>query len=449
MKYMIDTGLFVRRAWGAVLALAVVAVIVPAQAQLRVDIPRGTVQPLPIAIPEFFGKTPQEIETGRNMANLISADLERSGLFKPIDRRAFIQKVSALRVQPRFGDWRQINAQALVAGSAQAQRDGRLKVEFRLWDVFGEAQLTGLAYFTAPDNWRRVAHIIADEIYKRVTGESGYFDTRVVYISETGPSNRRIKRLTIMDQDGANHRFLTDGRALVLTPRFSPTAQEITYLSYTAGKPRVYLYNIDTGQQEIIGDFPGMTFAPRFSPDGNKVIMSMAQDGNSEIYSMDLRTRRVARLTRHPSIDTSPSYAPDGRRIVFNSDRGGSQQIYVMNATGGSVKRISFDKGRYATPVWSPRGDLIAFTHINKGVFSIGIMRPDGTGERLLANGYLVEGPTWAPNGRVLMFFRETRSNGRNGSSAKLYSIDLTGHNERQIVTPSGGSDPAWSPLVK
>ena len=449
MKYMIDTGLFVRRAWGAVLALAVVAVIVPAQAQLRVDITRGTVQPLPIAIPEFFGKTPQEIETGRNMANLISADLERSGLFKPIDRRAFIQKVSALRVQPRFGDWRQINAQALVAGSAQAQRDGRLKVEFRLWDVFGEAQLTGLAYFTAPDNWRRVAHIIADEIYKRVTGESGYFDTRVVYISETGPSNRRIKRLAIMDQDGANHRFLTDGRALVLTPRFSPTAQEITYLSYTAGKPRVYLYNIDTGQQEIIGDFPGMTFAPRFSPDGNKVIMSMAQDGNSEIYSMDLRTRRVARLTRHPSIDTSPSYAPDGRRIVFNSDRGGSQQIYVMNATGGSVKRISFGKGSYATPVWSPRGDLIAFTHINKGVFSIGIMRPDGTGERLLANGYLVEGPTWAPNGRVLMFFRETRSNGRNGSSAKLYSIDLTGHNERQIVTPSGGSDPAWSPLVK
>jgi len=449
MKYMIDTGPFVRRAWGAVIALAVVAVLAPAQAQLRVDITRGTVQPLPIAIPEFFGKTPQEIETGRNMANLISADLERSGLFKSIDRRAFIQKVSALRVQPRFGDWRQINAQALVAGSAQAQRDGRLKVEFRLWDVFGEAQLTGLAYFTAPDNWRRVAHIIADEIYKRVTGESGYFDTRVVYISETGPSNRRIKRLAIMDQDGANHRFLTDGRALVLTPRFSPTAQEITYLSYAAGKPRVYLYNIDTEKQEIIGDFPGMTFAPRFSPDGNRVIMSMAQDGNSEIYSLDLRNRRVARLTKHPSIDTSPSYAPDGRRIVFNSDRGGSQQIYVMNATGGGVKRISFGTGRYGTPVWSPRGDLIAFTHNNMGVFSIGIMRPDGSGERLLANGYLVEGPTWAPNGRVLMFFRETRSNGRNGSSAKLYSIDLTGHNERQIVTPSGGSDPAWSPLVK
>lgn len=434
----------------AAVVLAPIAVLPPSvQAQLQVDITRGTVEPLPIAIPEFFGKTPQEIETGRNIADLISTDLERSGLFRPIDRRAFIQQVSALQVQPRFGDWRQINAQALVSGSAQAQRDGRLKVEFRLWDVFGGTQMTGLAYFTAPNNWRRVAHIIADEIYKRITGESGYFDTRVVYISESGPADRRIKRLSIMDQDGANHRFLTDGRALVLTPRFSPTAQEITYLSYTAGQPRVYLYNIDTGQQEILGDFPGMTFAPRFSPDGNRVIMSMAKDGNTEVYSMDLRTRRVQRLTRHPAIDTSPSYAPDGRRIVFNSDRGGTQQLYVMNGDGGGVKRISFGSGRYATPVWSPRGDLIAFTKINRGTFSIGVMQPDGKGERILANGFLVEGPTWAPNGRVLMFFREERRRGSGASTARLYSIDLTGHNERQIVTPAGASDPAWSPLVK
>jgi TolB protein len=421
----------------------------PAKAQLQVDITRGTVEPLPIAIPEFFGNTPQEIKAGRNIANLISADLERSGLFRPIDRRAFVQQVSSLKVQPRFGDWRQINAQALVAGNAQAQADGRLRVEFRLWDVFGEAQMTGLAYFTAPDNWRRVAHIIADEIYKRITGESGYFDTRIVYISEAGPANRRIKRLSIMDQDSANHRFLTDGRALVLTPRFSPTAQEITYLSYAAGRPRVYLYNIDTGQQEIIGDFPGMTFAPRFSPDGNKVIMSMAKDGNSEIYTMDLRTRRVQRLTRHPAIDTSPSYAPDGRRIVFNSDRGGSQQLYVMGASGRGVKRISFGAGRYSTPVWSPRGDLIALPKFSSGTFSIGVMLPNGRGERLLANGFLVEGPTWAPNGRILMFFREQPRNGSSGGGAKLYSIDLTGHNERLIVTPAGGSDPAWSPLVK
>ena len=451
MKILCSIGAFARLAGMSISAamIFVFAVAAPAEAQLRVDITRGTVEPMPIAIPEFFGKTPQEIDTGRKMANLISADLERSGLFRPIDRRAFIQKVAALRVKPRFGDWRQINAQALVAGSTQAQRDGRLKVEFRLWDVFGEVQMTGLAYFTAPDNWRRVAHIIADEIYKRITGESGYFDTRVVYISEQGPPNRRIKRLAIMDQDGANHRFLTDGRALVLTPRFSPQAQEITYLSYGTGQPRVYIYNIDTGQQEVLGNFPSMTFAPRFSPDGKKVVMSMAQDGNSEIYSMDLRTRRTARLTRHPSIDTSPSYAPDGRQIVFTSDRGGAQQIYVMNANGGGVKRISFGRGEYSTPVWSPRGDLIAFTRITGGVFSIGVMRPDGLGERLLTDGFHVEGPTWAPNGRVLMYFREERGNGRTGSTSKLYSIDLTGNNERVVAIPGGGSDPAWSPLVK
>jgi TolB protein len=451
MKILCSIGAFARLAGMSISAamIFVVAVAAPAEAQLRVDITRGTVEPMPIAIPEFFGKTPQEMNTGRKMANLISADLERSGLFRPIDRRAFIQKVAALRVKPRFGDWRQINAQALVAGSTQAQRDGRLKVEFRLWDVFGEVQMTGLAYFTAPDNWRRVAHIIADEIYKRITGESGYFDTRVVYISEQGPPNRRIKRLAIMDQDGANHRFLTDGRALVLTPRFSPQAQEITYLSYGTGQPRVYIYNIDTGQQEVLGNFPSMTFAPRFSPDGKKVVMSMAQDGNSEIYSMDLRTRRTARLTRHPSIDTSPSYAPDGRQIVFTSDRGGAQQIYVMNANGGGVKRISFGRGEYSTPVWSPRGDLIAFTRITGGVFSIGVMRPDGSGERLLTDGFHVEGPTWAPNGRVLMYFREERGNGRTGSTSKLYSIDLTGNNERVVAIPGGGSDPAWSPLVK
>jgi len=434
--------------WLAFLVFVFANIYCPVRAELQVDITRGTVKPLPIAIPEFFGKTSQEIKIGRRMADLIASDLGRSGLFRPIDRRAFIQKISELRVQPRFGDWRQINAQALVSGSAQAQSDGRLKVEFRLWDVFGARQMTGLAYFTAPDNWRRVAHIIADEIYKRVTGETGYFDTRIVYISETGPAKRRIKRLAIMDQDGANHRFLTDGRAMVLTPRFSPTEQTITYLSFGSGQPRVYLYKINSRRQELLGDFPGMTFAPRFSPDGNRVIMSMAKDGNSEIYTMEIKTRRVRRLTNQPGIDTSPSYAPDGRRIVFNSDRGGSKQLYVMNADGSGVRRISRGKGRYATPVWSPRGDKIAFTKNHKG-FQIGVMDTAGKGERTLARGFKVEGPTWAPNGRVLMFFRQERRRGLGTGAAKLYSIDLTGYNERQIITPSGASDPAWSPLGK
>src|SRR6266567_2594626 len=382
--------------------------------------------PLPIAIPPFVGGQPNDQQVGRDIAGVISADLERSGLFQPLDARAFIQQISDVQTQPRFGDWRLINAQVLVTGGVEAQPDGRLKVEFRLWDV------------------------IAGAIYKRVTGEDGYFDTRVVYISESGPTTKRIKRLAIMDQDGANHRYLTDGRALVLTPRFSPTRQEITYLSYASGTPRVYLFNIDTGQQEVLGDFPGMTFAPRFSPDGNRVVLSRAQNGVSNLYALDLRTRRPTRLTDSQAIDTSPCFSPDGSKIVFNSDRGGSQQLYLMGADGGGAKRISFGSGKYGTPVWSPRGDLIAFTKIDGGSFFIGVMRPDGSGERLLTRDFLVEGPTWAPNGRVLMYFRQSPTDSRgHGGSTRLHSIDLTGSNQREVITPQDASDPAWSPLLR
>ena len=384
----------------AVLALAVSAAEIPAKAQLKVDITRGQVEPLPIALPDFQGSDSRSAGLGRQVTEVITADLARSGLFRPIEKKAFIQSPADIGIQPRFGDWRLINAQALVNGRAVVSPDGRLTVEFRLWDVFAQQQMIGTRYRTAPDNWRVVAHRIADKIYQRITGESGYFDTRVVYVAETGPADRRIKRLAMMDQDGANHRYLTGGEHLVLTPRFSPTEQEITFLSFVNNRPRVYIYNIDTGQQEILGDFPGMTFAPRFSPDGTKVVMSMARNGNSEIYAMDLRTRQVRRLTNHPAIDTSPSVSPDGKRVVFNSDRSGQQQIYVLDMDQGNARRMSFGEGRYATPVWSPRGDLIAFTKISRGQFSIGVMRPDGTGERILVTDFLVEGPTWAPNGQ-------------------------------------------------
>ena len=434
---------------GFFVAVLCLALSHQARAELSIDITRGSVEPLPIAITDFTGMSQSEQEYGRGIARVIAGDLERSGLFRPLDKRAFIQGNQAMSTLPRFGDWRVIKAQALVQGRAQIVADGRLKVEFRLWDVFAEQQMVGLVYFTVPDNWRRIAHIVSDAIYKRMTGESGYFDTRIVYISETGPQNRRVKRLAIMDQDGENHRFLTDGGALVLTPRFSPTLQEITYLSYYGDVPRAYVFNIDTGRQEVLGDFPGMTFAPRFSADGKQVIMSMAKDGNSEIYTMDLGTRSSKRLTNHSAIDTSPSYSPDGKFITFNSDRGGSQQIYVMDAGGRNVKRISHGKGRYATPVWSPRGDLIAFTKSTGGRFFIGVMRPDGKGERLLAEDFLVEAPTWAPNGRVLMFFRkEPSKKDGSGGKTRLYSIDLTGHNEREVITPLDASDPAWSPLI-
>jgi TolB protein len=415
----------------------------PATAEPVIDITRGVVEPMPIAVPVFGGASPADNQLGAEIARVIAADLERSGLFAPIDERAFIQQGVTSDALPRFQDWRLINAQALVAGSVKPSAGGKYSVEYRLWDVFGGAEMFAQSYNISQDIWRRVAHIIADDIYKRITGEDGYFDTRIVYIAESGPKDNRQKRLAIMDQDGENHQFLTNGADLVLTPRFSPAAQDITYMSYYGNKPRVYLFSISTGQQEVLGDFPGMTFAPRYSPDGNSVIMSLAQNGNTDIYVMDVRTRRSQRLTDHPAIDTSPSYSPDGARIVFNSDRGGEQQLYVMNADGSGVARISKNQGRYATPVWSPRGDLIAFTRIYQGSFYIGVMRPDGSGERMLSQGWLVEGPTWAPNGRVLAFYTQDQ-----GGRTQLHSIDLTGHNERVLKTPMDGSDPAWSPLL-
>ena len=422
----------------------------PAYAELRIDLTRGKVEPLPIAIPAFPGEGPNA-QLGRDVAGVVSNDLQSSGLFRLIDPKSFIQDVST-GGPPRFGDWRQINAQALVSGQVQTQPDGKSRVEFRLWDVFAEKQLAGFAYTTTQKNWRRIAHIIADEIYKRLTGEDGYFDSRIVYIAESGPAQNRIKRLAIMDQDGANNQHLTDGRSLVLTPRFSPSVQEITYLSYAGGTPRVYLYNIDTGQQGSIGDFPGMSFAPRFSPDGNRVLLSRAENGASNVYVMDLRTRHATRLTDGSAIDTSPCFSPDGTKVAFNSDRGGSQQLYVMNADGSGIQRISFGSGKYATPVWSPRGDLIAFTKIggDTGQFSIGVMHPDGSGERILTSDFLVEGPTWAPNGRVLMYFRGSPTDkSGHGGGARLFTIDLTGSNQREVPTPGDASDPAWSPLLR
>ncbi len=429
---------------GALAFLLLVCTAVTARAELRIDITRGQVEPLPVAVTDLFGETSSEADLGRQVAQVVSANLERSGLFRPLDPASFTQGARETLIQPRFPDWRAINAQALVTG--QVRLDGaQLSVEFRLWDVFAEEHLVGLRLSGAEEAWRRIAHKMSDEIYKRLTGETGYFDTRVVYISETGPLDRRVKRLAIMDQDGDNLRFLSNGDHLVLTPRFSPTAQEITYLSYERGIPKVYLRDIDTGEQELLGDFPGMTFAPRFSPDGNSVVMTFAKDGNSELYEMDLRSRRVRKLTNNPAIDTAPSYSPDGRFVAFESDRGGTQQIYVMERQSAEVRRITFGNGRYGTPVWSPRGDLIAFTKSNRGQFSIGVIKPDGTGERILSQDYLVEGPTWAPNGRVLMFFRQSS---RSPDTSELVTIDITGRNERVLFTTTAASDPAWSPLI-
>ena len=424
---------------------------------IEVDITRGNLNPLPIAVSPLFveSKSVKDFQNilkidniGEDISTVVENNLKSSGLFNPLKREAFLQKPDIAHLKPRFEDWSLIKAQALITGEVKYENE-KLRVEFRLWDVLAGKEMMALAFTTVPDNWRRVGHIITDKVYQRLTGEKGYFDTRIIYVSEKGPKTNRVKKLAIMDQDGYNTKYLTLGNELVLTPRFNPTNQMVTYLSYFKNLPRVYLLDIETGVQEVVGDFPGMTFAPRFSPDGKKIIMSFAKDGNSDIYTMDLENRIVEKITNHPSIDTSPSFSPDGKYICFNSDRSGYQQIYVMKSDGTKVKRISFGKGLYGTPVWSPRGDLIAFTKLHKGKFYIGVMRVDGSGERLLTENYYQEAPSWSPNGRVLIFYRETKSDSEGkGFSAKLWSIDLTGYNERLVDTETDASDPSWSSLL-
>jgi TolB protein len=422
----------------ALAALPAAGLVAPAaRAEIEVNVNRGDVQPLPIAIPAFGGAP-----AGTDISGVISANLQRSGLFRPLDPASFVERDLNTAVQPRFPAWKQINAQALVNGQVTVVA-GRLQVDFRLWDVFAEQQLLGLQFTSSPENWRRVAHKISDAVYERLTGEKGYFDTRVVFVAESGGRGKRTKRLAIMDQDGANPSFLTDGSAVVMTPRFSSTSQEITYMELRPEGSKIYLLNLDTTRRESIGDFKGMVFAPRFSPDGGKVAFSVERGGNSDIFVMDLKNRSSARLTADPSIDTSPSFSPDGSRIVFNSDRSGSPQLYVMGADGSNPRRITFAQGRYTTPVWSPTGEFIAFTKQIGSEFHIGVMKPDGSDERILTSSYLDEGPAWAPNGRVLLFSRES-----SGGASKLWSVDVTGRILQPMPYPGAGSDPAWSPLL-
>ena len=422
-----------------VLAAAAAPIATPPRAQVAIDVNQGVLEPLPIAIPSFAGAGPY----GADIARVVAADLERSGYFRVVPGLP----AADVDATPRLASYRAGGAQALVAGRAVVGPDGRLQTAFRLWDTALSEQLGGQEFAATPDNWRRVAHKIADVIYARLTGAQGggYFDTRVVFVAETGPRDRRVKRLAIMDQDGATPQYLTDGSAIVTSPRFSANSQEIVYMAIKGGRSRLYLFNIETGRQETLGEFPGLVYAPRFSPDGQRVVFSAERNGNSDIHVMDLRTRQSRRLTSDPGIDTSPSFSPDGQRIAFNSDRGGNPRLYIMNADGSGQRPIAASGGRYSTPVWAPRGELIAFTRQNGGQFGIGVIRADGTGEKMLTSSYLDEGPTWSPNGRVIMFSRETAA----GGESKLWSVDVSGGNLRPADFPGGATDPAWSPMLK
>lgn len=415
------------------------------EGRLKITIEEGIIKPLPFAVPDFQAETGDAGQLAGDLARVVAADLQGTGVFREIPSSAFIANYSDFNAPVSFPDWKAVNAQALVTGAVSVSGTS-VNVKFRVYDVVSGTNIgEGLQFSGTTDGWRRMAHKVADEVYSRITGESGYFDSRVVYVSETGPKDKRQKRLAIMDYDGANVRFLTDSSSIVLAPRFSPNGDRVLYTSYESGFPRIYVLDVGSVQRRILQSSEGtMSFAPRFSPLGNTVVYSLSQGGNTDIYTMDIGSGQSVRLTNTPAIETAPSYSPDGSQIVFESDRSGSQQLYIMSAGGGEARRISFGEGRYGTPVWSPRGDLVAFTKQSKGRFHIGVMRTDGSEERLLTASFLDEGPTWSPNGRVIMFTRETQG---EGGSSSLYSVDITGRVLRQVNTPEGGSDPSWSPL--
>jgi TolB protein len=397
-------------------------------------------KPVTIAVTPFAGE-----EAVEKISGVVSADFARSIFLLPLNPTNFPETIANPDASPNLDAWKTAAAQFVLTGRVLHQDAGRVTAQFRLWDTATGEQVAGQQYSTDAANARRVAHMIADAVFSRVTGEKGFFDSRIVYVDETGPKEKRRKRLAVMDMDGANVKYLDGGKELVVTPRFSPSAQQVAYMSFGDGDPKVTLLNLDTGQRESVGNFPGMTFAPRFSPDGQQIVLSLSDGASTNLYSMDLRSRATTRLTEGSAIDTSPTYSPDGSQIAFESDRGGSQQIYVMSASGGPAKRISFGEGHYSTPVWSPRGDLIAFTRINNGSFGIGVMKPDGSGERILVEGFHNEGPTFSPNGLYLMFFRDAGGAG----GAKIYMTDIFGHSEFLVPTPNYASDPSWGPLMQ
>jgi TolB protein len=446
---------FPRRAFVLGSAAALILPALPLSAQsgppsgpLRIQITEGVIEPLPIAVPDFLPEGGAAAGPARDISRLVVADLVGTGLFREVPASAHIQRIGSFDTPVAYPDWRAINVQGLVVGSVSVQSGGRLVVRFRLFDVFSGQQMgDGLQFAGSVQSWRRIAHKVADAVYARITGVGGYFDSRVVYVAESGPKNDRRKRLAVMDYDGANPQYLTDSQSIVLAPRFSPAGDRVLYTSYESGSPRIYVMDVATGARRALDPQAGtVAFAPRFSPDGATVVFSIAQGGNTDIYTLDLASGRQTRLTSAPSIETAPSYSPDGRQIVFESDRSGTQQLYIMAATGGEARRISNGQGRYGTPVWSPRGDLIAFTKQLDGRFHIGVMRTDGSEERLLTASFLDEGPSWSPNGRVIMFTREVPG---EGGLPGLFSVDITGRNPpRRVPTEGGASDPAWSPLL-
>lgn len=431
-----------------IIALLFIICVGPAFAQtapLRIEITDGVIEPLAIAIPDFQAENEAAVGLAQTLPRIIAADLVGTGLFREIPASAHIRARTSFDQAVSYPDWRAINARGLITGAVRVE-GGRIIVKFRLFDISASAELgQGQQLAASTDAIRRMAHKVADQVYARITGEGPYFDSRVVFVSETGPKDDRRKRLGVMDYDGQNAAFLTSSDAIVLNPRFSPDGQRILYTSYETGSPQIYVLDVGSVSRQRLGLPQGtMSFGPRFAPDGDRIIFSLEQGGNTDLYTLSLSSNILTRLTDDPSIETSASYSPDGTRIVFESDRSGRQQLYTMPAAGGPATRISFGEGRYSTPVWSPRNDLIAFTKQSKGRFGIGVIKPDGSDEQLLTASFLDEGPTWSPNGRVIMFTRETQ--GAQGAPG-IYSVDITGRNLKPLTLGTPASEPSWGPV--
>ena len=418
-------------------------------APLEIDITKGVIEPIPIAITKFNYESVKEKILSNNIFEVISNDLNSSGLFRKISNKAFLQNEEEVFFQPLFKDWSLIDANLIISGKIKINGE-KLFVNIKLWDVYREKLILSKKIEGKNNkNWRVLAHIVSNLIYERITGEKGYFDTRLVYIAEKKNANNITKKIAIMDYDGKNHEYLTNGQNLVITPRFSPDGKKIAYLSFSKKKPTVYLLDIITKKEKTLGDFSGMSFAPRFSPDGKKITFSLTKKGSSNIFVQDLNNNDIIQITKNRHINTSPSFSPDNKSLVFSSDRSGKQNLYIKKVDNNmreKAKRISYGEGNYATPAWSPRGDYIAFTKTYRNEFYIGLIKQDGSGERIISKGYLTESPSWSPNGRTLVFNKITKKNNRLISS--IFTIDITGNLEKKIVTPDEASDPDWGPSI-